>query len=106
MFRIALQAELAAARSSVTADDVTDLVAYLVDEIDRLGFEASISAKGIYPVLEILIEFDMDAPDPLDALATGMGTLRSALHGAQIATPGWELLLNRPLSPQVEPVPA
>jgi hypothetical protein len=62
---------------------------YTDDRITDADYSATL-AKG-----DVMFSFNLDGEDDLDAMTTGAGAMRAAIHAADGHTPGWEEKIER-----------
>lgn len=80
--------EVTLAGASLDANAVTDLIEVVVDELDRVVSEPSVSTSGTGGEVVMTVEVTVDEPDEVEALHAGFSAIRSALHAAEVGTPG------------------
>lgn len=86
MYVVGFEALLRSERD-LTAEDVTDLVEAIVDDLDRTCGDADVSANGVGSEVQVAIEVVVaSADDELDALTTGFSAIHAALHAAEVNT--------------------
>ncbi len=73
----------------VSADEISDLIAVLIDELDDLATAPSVSSVGVGTEFVLTIEVDADDADgEIEAFYKGFSAIRAALHAADVGTPG------------------
>lgn len=86
MYAVGFEAVLSSERE-LSADDVTDLIEALVDDLDRTCGDADVSTNGVGSEVQVAIEVVVvDADDELDALTKGFSAIHAALHAAEVNT--------------------
>lgn len=83
MYTIGVEADLVSDRA-LTADDVTDLIEVLVEELDNLAIEPSVGTTGTGQTVRVRIELGIDAPDEMDALTRGFTAIQTAMRAASV----------------------
>lgn len=83
MFTVGVKFELHP-RLTITAEDVSDLIESVVDTLDDLGFEADASSSGTGADLVLSVEVVVDAADPLEAQAIGIGAIVQGVRAGQV----------------------
>ena len=87
MFVFALEITLES-ETPIGRDGLDDVIETMVDELDTLDCEPSISTTGTGQEVTMLVEVIVDKNDEMEAWECGFATIRSALHAAGVFTGG------------------
>ena len=87
MFSLEVVARLSAGRR-LSADEVTDLVEAVVDELDLVGGDPSVGTARVGADIEMTVTVAVDGGDEWDALGRGVDAVRSAFRAAGIGGTG------------------
>lgn len=101
VFLVRIEATLESGRR-LTDDEITDTIETMVDELDELPVEPSVSTHRIGDYLGVAIEVTVDEEEEFEALAFGVTTIKAAFHTAGIGTAG--LVVPRDLRSRVVPL--
>jgi hypothetical protein len=74
--------------SPITADGVTDLVEAVLEELDTLGYLASVSTTGTGALVSMTVTVDTDDADDLAGLRDFTAAVVAALHAAGVGGGG------------------
>ena len=91
-----------------TPQELEDLLDLVMEELDNIGApDPTISAEASGATVEIGVS--VDAASPQDAVEAGFGFIRTAVHAAGGATPGWRvdwMRVEAERSPTLEEAPS
>ncbi len=81
---------------------VTDLIEFIVDDLDRLALEPSVGALRVADDLRLTVGVTVDRDEEFEALGAAVAAVKSSFQGAGIGTAG--LVVPRQLRSRVEPL--
>ncbi|HUP70898.1 MAG TPA: hypothetical protein VM142_13955 [Acidimicrobiales bacterium] len=102
MFLVEVKVTLASDRR-LTDDEITDLIEDLVDDLDEAPVEPSVGTRRIDDNVEFTVGVTVDQQEEFEALAFGVGIIKSAF---QVAGIGAAQLVPHDLRSRVLPLQA
>lgn len=87
MFVVEIDVTLGSHRR-LTDDEITDMIETIVDDLDRLPIEPSVSTHRVGDDLNLVVSVTVEEDEELDALAFGVAAVKAAFHAAGIGTAG------------------
>ena len=102
MFLVEIDARLSGA--TLTDDQITDMIATIVDELDHLGVEPSVGTTRVGGQVVVTVGVTVERDEEFEALTFAVAAIKAAFHSAGLATAG--LAVPRDLRSRVMPQPA
>lgn len=101
MYEVGMDATLQTDRP-VTAEEMTDYIERLVDQLDELGHEGDVTTSGVGGSIKVTVSVTVHADAEMDAAAAGISAIASAfaLIGTETPFPaGPQAITPRALQP-------